>query len=128
MRLIVDTHAFLWWIADDPALSRTARAAIAEPSNECLLSVASAWEIAIDVSLGKLELPGAVERFLPEQIALNGFGVLPVELAHATRVSVLPFHHRDPFDRLLVAQALESRATIVSADPVFRRYGVARIW
>ena len=128
MKLIVDTHAFLWWIADDPALSRRARAALADAGNECLLSVASAWEIAIKVSLGKLELPGDVRRFLPEQIAANGFGVLPVEIAHATRLAALPFHHRDPFDRLLAAQALEEGVAIVSADPVFRSYGVKRVW
>jgi len=128
VRLLVDTHAFLWWIADDTSLSQKARDAIADPANECLLSAASAWEIAIKASLGKLALDEEVARFVPEQLALNAFGVLPVELGHALRVASLPFHHRDPFDRLLAAQALEEELPVVSADAVFRRYGVTRIW
>ncbi|HSM91504.1 MAG TPA: type II toxin-antitoxin system VapC family toxin [Anaeromyxobacteraceae bacterium] len=128
MRLLLDTHAFLWWVADDAALSRAARKAISDPSNECLVSAASAWEMAIKVSIGKLSLGSDVRRFLPEQLAANGFEALPVSVAHATRVAALPFHHRDPFDRLLAAQALEERVPIVSADAIFRRYGVRRIW
>lgn len=128
MRLLLDTHAFLWWVADDDALTPAARAAISEPGNECLLSAASAWEIAIKVSIGKLTLKADVRRFLPEQMAANGFESLPVSVAHAARVADLPFHHRDPFDRLLAAQALEERVAVVSADTVFQKYGVKRIW
>jgi PIN domain nuclease of toxin-antitoxin system len=90
--------------------------------------VASGWEIAIKVSLGKLRVDGALDRFLPEQLAANGFRPLAIELRHTARVSLLPFHHRDPFDRLLVAQALLEGLALVSADPVFSRYGVKRIW
>jgi PIN domain nuclease of toxin-antitoxin system len=128
LRLLLDTHAFLWWVADAPELSRRARAAMSDPSNACVLSIASAWEMAINLSLGKLHIAGSFERFLPDQLAANGFGGLPVELAHVARVARLPFHHRDPFDRLLAAQALEEGLAVVSADLVFRRYGVRRVW
>lgn len=128
MRLLLDTHAFLWWVSDDAALSRRARSAIADRSNACLVSAASAWEIAIKTSLGKLEIDGEVARFIPEQMAENGFEVLPIELSHVTRVARMPFHHRDPFDRLLAAQALEEGLAMVSADVIFRRYGVTRVW
>ena len=128
MRLLLDTHALLWWVADAPRLSRRARAAIAAPGNECLVSAATAWELAIKVSLGKLKVDGDLARFLGEQLAVNRFRSLPVEVSHAVRVARLPFHHRDPFDRLLAAQALEEGATVVSADAVFTRYGVKRVW
>lgn len=128
MKALLDTLAFLWWVADDPSLSRKARAFIADPANDCLLSVASAWELAIKASLGRLALDEEMDRFLPEQLALNGFGVLPIALEHALRVATLPFHHRDPFDRLLAAQALAEGIPVVSSDAVFRRYGVTRLW
>lgn len=104
------------------------RKIIANPENECLLSLASSWEIAIKVSLGKLTLTGSVERFIPEQLSVNGFRQLGVEFRHVARVATLPFHHRDPFDRLLLAQALEEKLTIISADAVFQEYAVNRIW
>jgi PIN domain nuclease of toxin-antitoxin system len=128
VRLLLDTHALLWWVTDAPDLSRRARAAIAAPGNECLVSAATAWELAIKVSLGRLEVSGGLERFLAEQLAVNRFRALPIEVAHAVRVARLPFHHRDPFDRLLAAQALEEGAALVSADKVLSRYGVRRIW
>ncbi len=128
MQVLLDTHTFLWWVEDAPALSKKARTAIGNPDNECLLSLASCWEMAIKLSLGKLRLPRAIERFVPEQLAANAFQQLAIDFRHVTRVAALPFHHRDPFDRLLAAQALEERCAIVSADPIFRRYGVKRIW
>ncbi len=128
MRLLLDTHTFLWWVQNARALSKRARAAIAEPANECLLSLASCWEIAIKRSLGKLKLSAPIERFIPEQLMANGFRQLDIGFRHIARVAGLAFHHRDPFDRLLVAQALEEGLTIVSADAVFRKYGVKRIW
>jgi PIN domain nuclease of toxin-antitoxin system len=127
MRLLLDTLAFLWWVSGQ-RMSRRAKAAIADVRNDCHVSVASGWEIAIKVSLGKLRVDGALDRFLPEQLAANGFRPLAIELRHTARVSLLPFHHRDPFDRLLVAQALLEGLALVSADPVFSRYGVKRIW
>jgi len=92
------------------------------------VSVASAWEIAIKVSLGKLRIEGALDRFVPEQLALNGFQALPICLKHTARVATLPFHHRNSFDSLLIAQALVEGLGVVTADPVFAKYGVNRVW
>lgn len=128
MRLLLDTHAFLWWVDDAPELPAKARKVIADPGNECLLSLASCWEMAIKVSLGKLKLAGTVERFIPEQLAANQFGRLDIDFRHVARVATLPFHHRDPFDRLLAAQAEEEKLPIVSADRIFELYGLKRIW
>jgi PIN domain nuclease of toxin-antitoxin system len=123
-RLLVDTRALLWWLTDDPALSAAARAAIADPANEPLVSTACVWEIAIKRSLGKLTAPDD----LPERIADAGFEWLPIRAEHAWRVRDLPDHHRDPFDRVLVAQALIERLPIITADPHFGEYGVEVRW
>jgi PIN domain nuclease of toxin-antitoxin system len=128
MRVLLDTHAFLWWVEDAPALSKRARNAISDPANDCLVSLASCWEMAIKLSLGKLRLPQAIGKFIPEQLSANAFRQLEISIAHVARVATLPFHHRDPFDRLLAAQALEEGCPIVSADSSFRAYGVKRIW
>jgi PIN domain nuclease of toxin-antitoxin system len=128
VRLLLDTHTFLWWVGASRDLSRRARSAIRSGRNECFVSIASGWEIAIKVSLGSLRVEGALDRFLPEQLAANGFQPLPIDLKHCARVAALPFHHRDPFDRLLVAQALEEELAIVTADPLFAKYGVRRVW
>src|SRR3954464_6378048 len=108
-RLLVDTHALLWWLTDDPALSAAARAAIADPENEPAVSAASIWEIAIKRSIGKLSAPDD----LPKTIIAEGFTMLPIDAEHAWRVRELPLHHRDPFDRLLIAQALAQRIPVV---------------
>jgi PIN domain nuclease of toxin-antitoxin system len=128
VRLLLDTHAFLWWVGADRRLSRKARSAVGAGRNECFVSLATAWEIAIKASLGSLRVDASLERFLPDQIAANGFQPLPIDLRHTARVATLPFHHRDPFDRLLVAQALEEELAVVTADPVFAEYGVKRVW
>jgi PIN domain nuclease of toxin-antitoxin system len=128
VRLLLDTHAFLWWVGGSRSLGRRARSAIASGRNECFVSVASGWEIAIKASLGALKVEGALDRFVPEQLAANSFRPLPIELKHCARAADLPFHHRDPFDRLLVAQALEDDLAVVTADPVFAKYGVKRVW
>lgn len=127
-RLLLDTHTFLWWINDAPELSETARTAISNVGNECFLSVASCWEMAIKASLGKLSLSKPIDRFVLDQITENGFMILNIELRHAAKVESLPFHHRDPFDRLLIGQALSDRLTTVTADNMFARYGVKVIW
>src|SRR5438132_2984975 len=127
MRVLLDTHAFLWWVEDAPTLSKRARTAIADPDNECLLSLASCWEMAIKISLGKLRLPGAIERFIPEQLSANAFRQLEIDFRHVARVATLPFHHRDPFDRILAALALEEHCAIVSGDRTFWKYGEKRI-
>lgn len=127
MRVLLDTHTFLWWATDEPRLSLRARQAIAD-AEEAFLSIASCWEMAIKVSRGRLDLPKPIERFVPEQLGLNAFRLLQIDLDDVARVATLPLHHRDPFDRLLVAQALSEELTIVSTDPVFRKYGVKRVW
>jgi len=128
MRLLLDTHAFLWWVEDATDLSRRARRVIADPDNECWLSLASCWEMAIKQSLGKLELRAPIERFVPEHLAANRIRLLEIDLDDVARVASLPFHHRDPFDRLLVAQALGRDLRVVSVDPVFATYGARRVW
>lgn len=128
MRLLLDTHAFLWWITDSPLLSKKARAAIGKSGSECFLSLASCWEMAIKASLGKLTLAQPLERFLPEQLAANGFQLLEIDFRHMVRVESLPFHHRDPFDRLLVAQASAEKLSLVSGDAALDAYGVKRLW
>lgn len=128
MSLLLDTHALLWWVDDAPQLSSKARQALLAWESECFVSVASCWELAIKVSLGKLGLRDSVERFIPEQLAMNSFRLLPIDFRHAARVETLPFHHRDPFDRLLIAQALTEKLTVVTSDPAFANYGVDCLW
>lgn len=127
-RLLLDTHTFLWWIDDAPELSETARQAISNADNECFISVASCWEMAIKSSLGKLSLSKPVDRFVLEQITENGFLMLNIELRHAAKVESLPFHHRDPFDRLLIGQAISDKLTLVTADRMFSHYEIPLIW
>lgn len=128
MRVLVDTHVFLWWVEGDRALPAKARAALADQENECLISMVSAWELAIKAGLGKLKLALPVKRYVVEHVAANGFRMLDIQMAHVGRVETLDPHHGDPFDRLLIAQALEEKLPVVTADPVFRKYGVKRIW
>ena len=105
-----------------------ARAALANRDNECLLSLVSVWELAIKAGLGKLKLALPVQRYVVENVAANGFAMLDIRMAHVGRVESLATHHGDPFDRLLIAQALEEKLPFVTADPIFRDYGVKRIW
>jgi PIN domain nuclease of toxin-antitoxin system len=123
-RFLVDTHALLWWLDDAPELPEAARAAIAHPANEPLVSTATLWEIAIKTSLGKLTVPAE----LPGEIDDAGFTWLPVGAEHSWAARELPFHHRDPFDRLLIAQALEEQLPVVTRDERFSAYGVAVRW
>ncbi len=128
MRLLLDTHTFLWWINNDSSLSEPARIAVSSQVNECYLSLASCWELAIKTSIGKLQLTKTVDRFIPEELADNDFQLLSIDFRHVAKVETLPFHHRDPFDRLLVAQALIEKMTIISADAVLSEYGIKRLW
>ena len=128
MRILLDTHTFLWWIADDPQLSIAARQIIENTDNILYLSAASGWEIAIKARLGKLELPDDVPGYVSEQIAINVIQVLPIEMSHALQVYTLPGHHRDPFDRLLVAQSQVEQLPILTIDPLIAKYAVATIW
>ena len=131
MRLLLDTHAFLWFIADDPQLSTRARTLIEDRANERLISAASLWEMAIKVSLGKLTLADPFDVFMPRELAANQVSVLPIELRHAVHVASLPFppsNHRDPFDRLIIAQGIVEGLTILSADTRFDAYPMTRTW
>ncbi len=124
MKLLLDTHVALWWLADDDRVGGDAARQLDDASNRVLLSAAVAWEVAIKRSLGKLRAPAELTA------TLLGAGVqpLPITLEHASAVEALPWHHRDPFDRLLVAQAIVERATIVSHDDRLRSYDVPIIW
>ena len=125
MRLLLDSHTFLWWVTADPSLRKRARALISDSSNECYVSHASAWEMAIKASLRTLTLPSTAERFVLEQCQVNGFRLLPITLAHIGLVELLPLRHRDPFDRLLVAQARIEGLTLVSRDVTLKEYGIS---
>lgn len=128
MRLLLDTHAFLWFIWNDPQLSPTARSLIEDPPNALLLSAASAWEIAIKVSTSKLSVGQDVDLFLRDQLTRNRIEILSFTLDHIGRVAQLPFHHKDPFDRMIVSQALTENIPLVSADAVLDGYVIQRLW
>lgn len=128
MRLLLDTHACLWFIMGSPNLSARARALIEDEANESFLSVASLWEMAIKMSLGKLSLSAPLDALIPQQLGLNGIELLGIQVAHAAAVSTPPFHHRDPFDRLLIAQAVVEDMPVISADAAFDMYTVKRLW
>lgn len=128
MRALLDTHAFLWWITDNPQLSSRVREIISDGNNELFLSAASGWEIAIKAQLDRLQLPDNLEHFISEQLTINAIYGLPVQMSHALHVSVLPNHHQDPFDRILVAQAQLENLAILTADPRIARYPVKVIW
>jgi PIN domain nuclease of toxin-antitoxin system len=128
MKLLLDTHTLLWFIAGSGSLSASARSLIEDASNEKFVSIASIWETAIKVSIGKMSLSAPFDVLFPRQLQINGFDLLPVKVEHTSVVTTLPFHHRDPFDRLLIAQAIKERMTLVSVDEVFDNYGITRLW
>ena len=124
MRFLVDTHCWLWLQASPERLAPEMLSQLADPDNELLLSAASSWEIAIKFALGKLPLPEPPAVYVPRRMAASGSRGLAVEHAHTLRVADLPTHHRDPFDRLLIAQAQIEKLTIVTVDRQFERYDV----
>jgi len=128
MTLLLDTHTALWFWWDDPQLSTTARALICDPANRKLVSPASALEVAIKVSLRKLNIGGPYRGFFPQQMLRTNFEWLLGTDDHFAALSALPFHHKDPFDRLLIAQAQIEGIPIVSADDQFDAYGITRMW
>ncbi len=128
MRLLLDTHAMYWYVEGDPQLSAVVQMLIQDASNEILISPASYWEIAIKISIGKWKLRRSYEDFIDIGLNNYGFQVLPILPVHTARLVGLPFHHRDPFDRLLVAQALVEGLSVVSNDAAFDAYGVKRLW
>jgi PIN domain nuclease of toxin-antitoxin system len=127
VRLLLDTHILLWWIDDDPRMSDRARALISH-ADTVMLSVASVWEIAIKAGLGQLEVPPDLARYLRQQLARNEFELLPVLCEHAVAVRDLPLHHRDPFDRLLIAQSRVERLNLVSQDARMKAYAIEVLW
>jgi PIN domain nuclease of toxin-antitoxin system len=128
MKVLLDTHAFLWWITDSPKLSARAREVIQDSNNELFFSAASGWEIAIKAQLGRLQLPDNLEQFILEQLSLNAILVLPIQLRHALRVYTLPQYHRDPFDRILVAQSQIENLPILTTGTQITPYTVETIW
>jgi PIN domain nuclease of toxin-antitoxin system len=128
MKLLLDTHSLLWFISGDARLSSTARSSIEDASHDKFVSIASLWETAIKVSIGKIALNAPFDRLFPHQLVINGFELLPISIRHTSAVSRLPFHHRDPFDRIFVAQAIAESLSIVSGDTAFDNYGVNRLW
>jgi PIN domain nuclease of toxin-antitoxin system len=128
MKVLLDTHAFIWWDSDSAKLSPQARAACQDRANLVLLSVASVWEMQIKLQLGKLHLRLPLADVVGEQQQTNEIQVLPVALGHVLGLQNLPAHHRDPFDRLLIAQANAEEAVLISHDPVFAHYPVKVLW
>jgi len=129
VKVLLDTHTFLWWVGDDSRLSPRARKILSDNANETFFSAASGWEIAIKTAIGRLKIsadnPAA---FVLEQVAVNGFEVLPIHLAHALKTYSLPNYHRDPFDRILIAQASLEGLGLLSADRRFNHYPVRVLW
>jgi PIN domain nuclease of toxin-antitoxin system len=128
LRLLLDSHPLLWFALNDPQLSATALSLIVDPANEMLVSPASYWEIAIKISIRKYALSRPHEDFMQEAIDKNGFGYLHIETRHTAVLTNLPFHHKDPFDRLLVAQAMVENIAIVSKDVALDAYPIKRLW
>ena len=128
MRLLLDTHALLWWLAGDEALSNTARGAIGDPDNEIFVSAAAAWEIATKYRLGRLPGAAIVAADIRSAVASQGFIELPIDIRDGQTAGGLPAIHKDPFDRMLIAQAIAADMVIVSNEGLFNAYGVPRLW
>ena len=124
MNLLLDTHVLLWWLGDPDKLRAPARKAIADPRNSVYISATSAWEIAIKIATGKLSVPPDASSWLPQAVHASHFTPLPITIEHALGVEHLPRHHADPFDRLLISQAVAEHLTLVTADPQLEPYGV----
>jgi PIN domain nuclease of toxin-antitoxin system len=128
VKLLLDTHTFLWFIDGNPRLSTTARQLIEDPANERFVSIASLWEMAIKASMGRLTFAQPFASLIPDQLQRNSIQVLDITVTHTAQVATLPFHHRDPFDRMLIAQAMVETIPIISVDSAFDAYGVTRLW
>lgn len=128
MKLLLDTHTFLWFILGDASLSLDARVLIEEPNNQKFVSIAGVWEIAIKVSIGKMNFAAPFDPFIENQMKINGFKLHRIEFGHTAIVSNLTFHHKDPFDRIIIAQAMFRKMPIISADAVFDAYPVNLLW
>lgn len=128
MRVLLDTHALLWWNVDDRRLSEAARDVIRDGRNEIVVSAASVWEIAIKSAKGRLDLPTTVDRYVDDRLRRNRWSALAIDVRHVIRAASLPEHHRDPFDRALIAQAQVEGLPILTTDAAITRYDVETIW
>jgi PIN domain nuclease of toxin-antitoxin system len=128
LRALLDSHAFIWWVLDTPSLSQRCREILSDRANEIALSVASLYEIAYKATQGRLTLPEEPASYLRDRLMANDFSALPIEPTHALRAATLPPIHRDPFDRIIVAQAQLEAIPILTADPAIGRYDVETIW
>jgi len=128
MKILLDTHSFLWFISGDSNLSQAGRSIIEDETSERFLSVASLWEMAIKISIGKLKLTSRFQDLIPYQLDRNGIKLLNINIDHTAQLISIPFHHRDPFDRMIIAQALAEELPVVSADESFDAYSISRIW
>ena len=128
MNLLLDTHTLLWFIAGSSSLSASARTLIEDAENDKFVSIVSIWETAIKISTGKMSLSSPFDTLFPRQLEINGFELLPVKVEHTSLVTTLPFHHRDPFDRLLIAQGIVEDFVIVTRDTEFSDYPVKLLW
>ncbi|MGH9855820.1 MAG: type II toxin-antitoxin system VapC family toxin [Blastocatellia bacterium] len=128
MKLLLDTHTLLWFVLGDAQLSATGRQLIEDTANTKFVSPAAYWEVAIKISIGKYALNEPYETFMDRAIRQNGFFILPIEPRHTALLTNMPFHHRDPFDRLMIAQAMVEGLALVSADAAFDAYSVQRFW
>jgi len=128
MEILLDTQAFIWLCSDDHHLTKTAKKTFLNEKNSFFLSLASIWEMSIKSSLGKLKIRPSLERFILNELQENNIEQLPIQFQHIIKINSLPFHHRDPFDRLLIAQSKSEEFSILSCDKVFDDYGVKRIW
>lgn len=125
MKLLLDTHCWLWWLSEPQKLTPSMQQAIANPENELFLSVASIWEIAIKVAIGKLTIPQPIARLVAQQLPIDGINTLDLRTIHALKIEELPVHHQDPFDRILIAQAICENLTIITRDRKFAAYPVS---
>lgn len=125
---MLDTHTFLWFINNTPELSITAKTLIEDADNDVYLSIGSLWEIGIKVSIGKLNVPQPLDGFMNRELAINQIKLIAINLRHIQEITILPFHHRAPFDRMLIAQSIVEQMPIISADRVLDNYGVKRLW
>ena len=122
MKLLLDTHIFIWWADEPEKLSPVALSALEDETNDLILSVVSVWEIQVKIQLGKLKVNQPLKELIASQRETNGLQILPVELSHVLTLDALPFHHKDPFDRLLIAQSIAEDVTLITADDKFSAY------
>lgn len=128
MRALLDTHAFLWWISDSSRLSKRAYEFIEKPSNTIYLSSVSFWEISIKSTLGSIQFPKKMESFIAEQISINSFEPLSINISHAVNIRDLPQHHKDPFDRMLISQSQIEDMPLITGDKLISKYKIELIW